>query len=176
MDRLMKFHGNEAKGIVWEHNTHIGDARATNMKRQGMINIGQLAREEYGDYKIYLVGFASYKGTVIAGNEWGAPMEEVEVPAARPGSIEDILHKENGSDRYILFSEQIPEKIYETEIHHRAIGVVYNAANERLGNYVPSVLSRRYDAFIFLDETTALHPLHMHPYHEKTPETYPFGF
>ena len=176
LDRLMKFHGNEAKGIVWEHNTHIGDARATNMKRQGMINIGQLAREEYGDYKIYLVGFASYKGTVIAGNEWGAPMEEVEVPAARPGSIEDILHKENGSDRYILFSEQIPEKIYETEIHHRAIGVVYNAANERLGNYVPSVLSRRYDAFIFLDETTALHPLHMHPYHEKTPETYPFGF
>ncbi|HKC37842.1 MAG TPA: erythromycin esterase family protein, partial [Chitinophagaceae bacterium] len=95
LDRLMKFHGKNAKGIVWEHNTHIGDARATNMKRQGMINIGQLAREQYSDDKVYLIGFASHRGTVIAGDEWGAPMEELEVPAARVGSIEDILHKES---------------------------------------------------------------------------------
>ena len=176
LDRLMKFHGKNAKGIVWEHNTHIGDARATNMKRQGMINIGQLAREDYGEDKIYLVGFASHSGTVIAGDEWGAPMEELEVPAARPGSIEDILHKESASDRYILFSEGISEKMYETEIHHRAIGVVYHPETERMSNYVPSVLSKRYDALVFLDETSALHPLHMRPHHEKVPETYPFGF
>ena len=176
LDRLMKFHGKNAKGIVWEHNTHIGDARATNMKRQGMINIGQLAREDYGEDKIYLVGFASHSGTVIAGDEWGAPMEELEVPAARPGSIEDILHKESASDRYILFSEGISEKMYETEIHHRAIGVVYHPETERMSNYVPSVLSKRYDALVFLDETSALHPLHMHPHNEKVPETYPFGF
>jgi len=176
VDRLMKFHGKNAKGIVWEHNTHIGDARATNMKRQGMINIGQLAREDYGEDKIYLVGFASHSGTVIAGDEWGAPMEELEVPAARPGSIEDILHKESASDRYILFSEGISEKMYETEIHHRAIGVVYHPETERMSNYVPSVLSKRYDALVFLDETSALHPLHMHPHNEKVPETYPFGF
>jgi len=176
LDRLMKFHGKNAKGIVWEHNTHIGDARATNMKRQGMINIGQLAREDYGEDKIYLVGFASHSGTVIAGDEWGAPMEELEVPAARPGSIEDILHKESASDRYILFSEGISEKMYETEIHHRAIGVVYHPETERMSNYVPSVLSKRYDALFFLDQTSALHPLHMHPHNEKVPETYPFGF
>jgi len=176
LDRLMKFHGKNAKGIVWEHNTHIGDARATNMKRQGMINIGQLAREDYGEDKIYLVGFASHSGTVIAGDEWRAPMEELEVPAARPGSIEDILHKESASDRYILFSEGISEKMYETEIHHRAIGVVYHPETERMSNYVPSVLSKRYDALVFLDETSALHPLHMHPHNEKVPETYPFGF
>ena len=176
LDRLMKFHGKNAKGIVWEHNTHIGDARATNMKRQGMINIGQLAREDYGEDKIYLVGFASHSGTVIAGDEWGAPMEELEVPAAKPGSIEDILHKESASDRYILFSEGISEKMYETEIHHRAIGVVYHPETERMSNYVPSVLSKRYDALVFLDETSALHPLHMHPHNEKVPETYPFGF
>jgi len=176
LHRLMKFHGKNAKGIVWEHNTHIGDARATNMKRQGMINIGQLAREEYRDDKVYLIGFASHSGTVIAGDEWGAPMEEFEVPTARVGSIEDILHKESASDRYILFSEGIPEKIYETEVYHRAIGVVYHPGSEKLGNYVPSVLSRRYDALLFLDETSALHPLHMHPHKEKTPETYPFGF
>ena len=176
LDRLMKFHGKNAKGIVWEHNTHIGDARATNMKRQGMINIGQLAREDYGEDKIYLVGFASHSGTVIAGDEWRAPMEELEVPAARPGSIEDILHKESASDRYILFSEGISEKMYETEIHHRAIGVVYHPETERMSNYVPSVLSKRYDALVFLDETSALHPLHMHPHNEKVPETFPFGF
>ena len=88
LDRLMKFHGENAKGIVWEHNTHIGDARATGMSRAGMINIGQLAREEYSDEHVYLAGFASYKGTVIARKEWGAAMKVMTVPEARPGSIQ----------------------------------------------------------------------------------------
>ena len=176
LDRLMKFHGKNAKGIVWEHNTHIGDARATNMKRQGMVNIGQLAREQYSDDEIYLIGFASHSGTVIAGDEWGAPMEELEMPAARTGSIEHILHRESIRDRYILFSDDILKKLYETEVHHRAIGVVYHPASEKLSNYVPSILSSRYDALVYLDKTTALHPLHMHPSKEKIPETYPFGF
>jgi erythromycin esterase-like protein len=176
LDRLMKFHGTGTKGIVWEHNTHIGDARATSMKRSGMINIGQLAREQYGWDKVYLIGFATYQGTVIAGEEWGALMEEMEVPEARVGSIEEVLHKESTQDRYLLFIEEIPEKLYETEIRHRAIGVVYDPEREKYGNYVPSVLSQRYDAFIFLDQTKALHPLHLKPHDEKVPETYPFNF
>ncbi|HWJ27193.1 MAG TPA: erythromycin esterase family protein, partial [Flavisolibacter sp.] len=93
LDRLRKFHGSRSKAIVWEHNTHIGDARATSMKRAGMINIGQLGREQYGEDQVYLVGFASYKATVIAGEAWGANMEEMTVPEARKGSIEDVLHK-----------------------------------------------------------------------------------
>jgi erythromycin esterase-like protein len=139
-----------------------------------MVNIGQLAREQYGEKNVYLVGFGSYKGTVIAGKEWGAPMEEMEVPEAREESIEALLHHQQETDRYILLSEQA-ENLFSLRIGHRAIGVVYNPAGERSGNYVPSVLSRRYNAFIYLDRTKALHPLHMQPHNKKIPETYPFG-
>jgi len=176
LERLMQFHGENAKGIVWEHNTHIGDARATDMKRAGMINLGQLAREQYGINKVYLVGFGSYEGTVIAGQEWGAPMEEMEVPKAKEGSIEHVLHRESTQNRYLLFNTEIIRDQYETSIPHRAIGVVYNPERERFGNYVPSVMPKRYDAFIFLDKTQALHPIHMQPKAAGLPETYPFGF
>jgi erythromycin esterase-like protein len=176
LDRLIKFHGHNSKGIVWEHNTHIGDARATNMKRAGMVNIGQLAREQYGINKVYLVGFGSYQGTVIAGDEWGAPMQELDVPKAREGSVEHALHRESAYNRYLLFSDPLLQEQYADAINHRAIGVVYNPDHERYGNYVPSVMAQRYDAFIYLDETRALHPLHMQPHSEKMPETYPFGF
>jgi erythromycin esterase len=176
LDRLLKFHGSKSRAIVWEHNTHIGDARATDMKRAGMVNIGQLAREQYGVNKVYLVGFGSYRGSVIAGEEWGALMEEMPVPEAREGSIEYELHKEAAKDHYLLFNTEDIQRKYESSIRHRAIGVVYNPERERHGNYVPSVMSQRYDAFIFLDETKALHPLHLKPHDEKMPETYPFGF
>ena len=176
LDRLLTFHGKSSKAIVWEHNTHIGDARATDMKRGGMVNIGQLAREQYGINKVYLVGFGSYQGSVIAGEEWGALMEEMEVPPAREGSIEHQLHQQSSLDRYLLFNTEDIQRKYESSIRHRAIGVVYNPERERHGNYVPSVMSQRYDAFLFLDTTTALHPLHLQPHDEKMPETYPFGF
>lgn len=174
LDRLMKFYGNRAKGIVWEHNTHIGDARATGMSKAGMVNIGQLAREEYGEKEVYLAGFASYKGTVIAGKEWGAPMKVMEVPEAKPGSIEAILHDENIDKGYILFGNE-KDSLYQSTIKHRAIGVVYNPYNEKYGNYVPSVLAKRYDALIFIDKTRALHPLHLHTDPLKLPATYPFN-
>jgi erythromycin esterase len=176
LDRLMKFHGTGAKGIVWAHNTHIGDARATDMKRAGMINIGQLAREQYGNENVYLAGFGSYEGTVIAGEEWGAPMQEMEVPPAREGSVEHALHNESTVNRYLLFSEEQPRLIYESSIRHRAIGVVYAPERERYGNYVPSVMPQRYDAFIYIDQTRALHPLHLKQESKEIPETYPFGY
>ncbi|MEZ2442616.1 erythromycin esterase family protein [Chitinophaga sp. RCC_12] len=174
LERLLLFHGSGAKCVVWEHNTHIGDARATDMAAAGMVNTGQLARETYGDDNVYLAGFGCYKGSVIAGDEWGAPMQEMEVPAAREDSIEAYLHDRTGNNSYMLFHEE-PDVIYRTRTGHRAIGVVYDPGREWAGNYVPSILSKRYDAFIYLDETTALHPLHMQPHDEKIPETYPFG-
>jgi erythromycin esterase len=173
LDRLLQFHGAGAKGIVWEHNTHIGDARATGMSRSGMVNIGQLARDTYGNEEVYLAGFASYEGAVIAGQEWGAPMQEMEVPEARAGSIEQLLHRQRDNG-YLLFSEET-DTLYDSAIRHRAIGVVYNPDTEYLGNYVPSILSRRYDALIYLDQTRALHPLHLHPDKHKLPATYPFS-
>jgi erythromycin esterase len=175
LDRLMQFHGNNVKGIVWEHNTHIGDARATDMKQAGMVNIGELARKQYGSNKVYLAGFGSYRGSVIAGEAWGAVMEEMEVPPAKEGSIENKLHKEYSSNGYLLFSDDKEYKKYKHALPHRAIGVVYNPARDRLGNYVTSVMPQRYDAFIFIDTTTALHPLHITSHGEKVPETYPFG-
>jgi erythromycin esterase len=174
LERLIQFHGPGSKGIVWEHNTHIGDARATGMAKAGMVNIGQLAREKYGNDSIYLVGFGAYEGTVMAGSEWGAPMQEMVVPPAKQGSIEYVLHNNPGRNCYLLFNDA-SDKLYQSPVPHRAIGVVYNPRGERIGNYVPSVLSKRYDAFIYLDYTKALHPLHLHPHKEKIPETYPFG-
>lgn len=173
LDRLMEFHDINAKGIVWAHNTHIGDARATAMSRSGMVNLGELARQEYGDKNVYLAGFSSYRGSVIAGEAWGANMEEMEVPPAKNGSIESLLHEE-GKDGYILFNEE-KNKLYNKEVPHRAIGVVYDPEREQYGNYVPSVLSLRYDAFIFIDETKAVHPLALHPDRQKLPETFPFA-
>ena len=174
LDRLIKFHGEKAKGIVWEHNTHIGDARATGMSVGGMVNIGQLAREEYGEENVYLAGFACYKGTVIAGKEWGAPMKVMKVPKASADSIEAILHKKNIDSAYILFGDET-DSLYQTAINHRAIGVVYNPSREKYENYAPSVLSKRYDALIFFDKTKALHPLHLHTDKHKLAATYPFN-
>lgn len=165
----------KAKCIIWEHNTHIGDARATDMADDGMVNIGQLAREKYDRENVYLVGFGSYSGSVIAGSSWGAEMQELTVPPAQSGSLEHELHSESSQNRFLLLQEEDMKKRYALARGHRAIGVVYNPKRER-GNYVPSRLSDRYDAFIFLDKTRALHPLHMAPHHEKIPETYPFGF
>lgn len=175
LDRLMQFHGSKAKGIVWEHNTHIGDARATDMKKAGMINIGQLAREQYGINKVFLTGFGTYSGSVIAGQEWGANMQVMQVPPARNGSIEQQLHQQSVDNRYYIFNAEDLDAQFDAPLRHRAIGVVYNPENERYGNYVPTVLAQRYDAFIFLNETEALHALHMEPHNLKTPETYPFG-
>jgi erythromycin esterase-like protein len=174
LNRLMQFHGAGAKGIVWEHNTHIGDARATNMSRNGMVNTGQLTREEYGEKNVYLCGFSCYKGSVIAGDEWGKPMQEMIVPEAKDTSIESILYNKNEGDSLLIFKDDASGQ-YDLVIPHRAIGVVYNPAME-YGNYVPSILSKRYDALMYFDKTKALHPLYLHPDKDKLPETYPFSF
>lgn len=176
LERLMEHHGPEAKAIVWEHNTHIGDARATNMARAGMVNVGQLARQRWGDDQVVLVGFSSHRGSVIAGEEWGAPMERMPVPPAREGSWEAALHEAGAEDR-LLLTDDLAGVEAAMEAHgHRAIGVVYNPASEKWGNYVPTVMPLRYDALLYVDETRALRPLHMEPHEEgEVPETYPTG-
>ncbi len=176
LERLLKFHGDHSKVIVWEHNTHIGDARATDMVAEGMFNIGELARLQHHDKGVVLVGFGSYKGSVIAGRKWGAAMENMQMPEAVGGSWEYLLHKAGASNKLLLMDDyESNEMLMENHIGHRAIGVVYREQYEQYGNYVPSILPLRYDAFIYLDETTALHPLHITPDGQQVPETYPFG-
>jgi erythromycin esterase-like protein len=182
LDRLAAFHGGRSKAIVWEHNTHIGDARFTNMARAGMVNVGQLVREEHGEGPreregVVLVGFGTHRGTVIAAEEWGLPMQRMRVPEARPGSLEDVLHRAGG-DMLLLFSGRDDGGLASlTEpIEHRAIGVVYDPRAERWGNYVPTIVPRRYDAFLFIDETRGVDPLHMPVRVDgEVPETYPSG-
>jgi len=176
LDRLMRHHGRDARAIVWEHNTHIGDARFTDMADEGMVNIGQLARERHADEGVVLVGFGSHRGGVIAGKEWEAPMERMRVPPGRPGSWEDVLHQAGEDDKLLIFGD-VPRGDPMLEARgHRAIGVVYRPQYEQYGNYVPTVLPRRYDAFLYIDQTEALHPLHLQPHTGgEVPETFPSG-
>ncbi|KAA6439824.1 erythromycin esterase family protein [Dyadobacter flavalbus] len=176
--RLTQFHGPDSKAIVWEHNTHIGDARYTDMALHGMHNTGQLARQQFGESSTVLVGFGSYQGSVIAGAQWDAPMEIMEMPAAREGSVEHQLHKESAENKLLIFDseQESGQDQWSRKKLHRAIGVVYDPKHEKRGNYVPTVLSRRYDAFLYLDQTTALHPMHLKPDGSQMPETYPFTF
>ncbi len=178
LDRLMLRRGVGAKAILWEHNTHIGDARATDMATAGMVNVGQLTRERHSREGVVLVGFGSYQGSVIAGDYWGAEMEEMPVPPAVPGSWEALLHEtglhETGGDR-LLISSDLDDPAFLERRGHRAIGVVYHPNRERFGNYVPTVLPKRYDAFLYLDTTEGLHPLHLEAVGKETPDTYPWG-
>jgi erythromycin esterase-like protein len=175
LNRLMAHHGPTARAIVWEHNTHVGDARATDMARAGLVTVGQLVRQQHEDEGVVLVGFSSYQGTVIAGDEWGAPMERMQVPAAQAGSWEQILHEHSACDRLMIFAPEEPEELLQPH-GHRAIGVVYDPGLERFGNYVPTVLPFRYDALLYFDRTHALHPLHIREREDgDEPETYPSG-
>jgi erythromycin esterase-like protein len=176
LDRIMDFHGPEAKAILWAHNTHIGDARFTDMKKAAMVNVGQLVREQHAEKDVVLAGFGSYQGTVIAGETWGAPMKEMEVPAARKGSVEDLLHQEYPGNRLLILDKFNKKERLKKTLPHRAIGVVYDPGHEQYGNYVPTELNPRYDAFLYIDQTQALHPLHIEPKSGEITESYPFGF
>jgi erythromycin esterase-like protein len=160
INEVKNYYGEDAKIIVWEHNTHIGDARATTMQEDGMLNVGQLLREQYKKEDVYAVGFGTHQGTVIAAEEWGVPFKVINVPPARQHSWEDLLHKTGAFDKLFIFNDE-NRKHFVGWIGHRAIGVVYNPKYESYGNYVPSQMGNRYDAFIFIDQTKALSPLEL---------------
>ena len=174
LDRLVDHHGPDAKVVVWEHNTHVGDARATDMAASAMVNVGQLVRERHHADGVVLVGAGSNRGRVIAAHAWGTPHEAMAVPAARAGSHEAILHRTGRARALFVFPDRHSTWL-ETWLGHRAIGVVYRPELEHMGNYVPTVLGSRYDAFWFFDETRALRPLPTAAadYHEL--ETWPSG-
>jgi erythromycin esterase-like protein len=174
LERLLVFHGEDTKAVIWAHNTHVGDARATDMTREGMYNIGELARLNYKE-DVVLVGMGSYQGSVMAGRSWGAGMQTMEVPRARKGSWEYLLHEAGSENKLLIMDDFHQDAFMENYMDHRAIGVVYNPEYEKYGNYVPSILPLRYDAFIYIDKTRALHPLHIQPDGHQIPETFPFG-
>ncbi|GAB3178377.1 erythromycin esterase-like protein [Micromonospora palomenae] len=175
LDRLLTHYGPGAKAVVWAHNTHVGDARATDMVEAGEVNIGQLARERYGVDQVVLVGFTTHRGTVVAGDAWGAPMRVMAMPPGRRHSLEDALHAAAPPEALFVFPRDGRPDLLTDELDHRAVGVVYHPERESWGNYVATVLGDRYDALCWVDESQAVRPLHIRPANLAEPESYPSG-
>ncbi|HEX9988280.1 MAG TPA: erythromycin esterase family protein [Chloroflexia bacterium] len=169
--------GRTAKVVIWAHNSHLGDARATQMGAAGEWNIGQLVREKYGRETV-LVGFSTYSGTVTAASDWGDPPERKRVRPGMPGSYEELFH-DVGLPRFMVLlrdSSDIAHALLQPRLQ-RAIGVIYRPQTERLSHYFQARLSDQFDAMIHIDETRALEPLDRNSTWERgeVPETFPTG-
>jgi erythromycin esterase-like protein len=169
--------GQPARVVVWAHNSHLGDARATAMADDGELNLGQLTRERHGT-EAKLIGFTTHSGTVIAASDWGEPAERKRVRPALPGSYEELFHRVE-LPRFFL---PMPPSGAACEVLsprrlERAIGVIYRPETERLSHYFSAEIAAQFDAVIHFDETHALQPLDevQWPEHEEVPETYPTG-
>jgi erythromycin esterase-like protein len=167
--------GNQAKVVVWEHNSHLGDARATEMGDAGELNVGQLVRERYGRDAI-LIGFSTYTGSVTAASDWGASAELKRVRPALPESYEALFHN-TGLPRFLLNLRNGGEVVTELRKPRleRAIGVIYRPDTERMSHYFRTRLSDQFDAVIHIDETRAVEPLERTAQWEtdEVPETFP---
>lgn len=173
---LLAYGGDTARAVVWEHNSHIGDARATDMAARGQHNVGQLCREAYGD-QAYLIGFGTDTGTVAAASDWGAPMEIKPVRPSLAGSWERLCH-ESGVPAFRLPlrhppSAELYQRLCEMQLE-RAIGVIYRPESERASHYFKARLARQFDEYIWFDNTRAVTPLASKTL-RGVPETYPFG-
>jgi erythromycin esterase-like protein/predicted phosphoribosyltransferase len=159
-----------AKVAVWEHNSHLGDNRATELGQAGQLNVGQLVRERHGDQAL-IVGFTTYTGTVTAASDWGGIAERKNVRRALPGSWEELLHQQ-GIPAFLVDPAHLHGRRLE-----RAIGVIYRPETERISHYFHARIADQFDAVVHIDETSALEPLE--PTSEwdagELPETYPSG-
>jgi erythromycin esterase len=140
-----------------------------------MVSVGQVVRERHGDDAVVLVGFGTHRGRVVAASAWGDPMEAFEMPPAREGTHEDLLHNGAPEQALLVFPMTSDGHWLSARRSHRAIGVVYQPEWDNRRNWVPTIMGRRYDAFIYLDETEALRPLRPPVSAATTPDTYPWG-
>lgn len=159
LDRHIALRGGRSKLVVWAHNSHLGDARATEMSRRGELNVGQLARERYGR-DAYLVGFTTHEGTVTAADDWDGPARHKRVRPALPDSYEQFLHTFELDNFYLIVRDarSVAEALAEPRLE-RAIGVIYRPETERQSHYFEASLSRQFDAVIHFDHTRAVEPL-----------------
>ncbi len=176
LERLLEFHGPESKGIVWEHNSHVGDAAATEMSARGEHNVGQLSRARFAD-SAFLLGFGTDHGTVAAASDWDGPMEVKRVRPAHEASYERLCH-DSGVAAFMLHLREPARQDVRDELEaarlERAIGVVYRPESELASHYFQACLPRQFDEYIWFDETRAVSPLSAIAAH-GVPETYPFG-
>ena len=175
MDYLSNQNGVKARIAVWAHNSHLGDARATEMGDRGELNLGQLLRQRYGA-DAQSIGFTTFDGTVTAASDWDSVAERKVVRPALTGSIESLLH-DVGLPQLMMDLHDERLAGFSTPLLERAIGVIYRPQTERQSHYFNARIAEQFDALIHVDRSTALVPLEPSPhwYHEEVPETYPSG-
>ena len=178
LDRLLAHldrHDGETRAVVWAHNSHIGDARRTEMSRRGELNLGQLARERYGS-EAFLVGFTTCEGTVSAASDWGAAVERKRIRPAFAGSYEAVFHEVGVPAFCLPLGDRGRAAVGLREPRlERAIGVIYRPETERQSHYFAARLSDQFDAVIHIDQTRAVEPLEWAVEWQsgEPPETYP---
>ncbi|KEO50762.1 erythromycin esterase family protein [Thioclava pacifica] len=177
LERILERGGPDAKAVVWAHNSHIGDARFTDMGRtRNEWNIGQLCREAYGA-EAALIGFGTHTGTVAAASEWDAPMEVKSVRPSRPDSYEALCHA-TGEARFLLdLGKTLPAALQRALSEprlERYIGVIYRPETERWSHYSHATLPDQYDGFVWFDETKAVTAAPA-PFRDGEDDTFPFG-
>lgn len=173
---LLDFHKPDNKAIVWAHNSHVGDAAATEMSSRGEFNIGHLCRKEFGD-RVYSIGFGTDSGTVAAASDWDGPMEIKTVRPSLPDSYERLCH-ETGVPGFMLGlrdseSDSLRRGLMKPRLQ-RAIGVIYRPETEFASHYFHAALPRQFDEYIWMDTTRAVEPFDVAEL-EGLPDTYPFG-
>jgi len=165
--------GTPQKVVVWAHNSHLGDARATEMGQMGELNVGQLVRGKYGDAAV-LIGFSTYTGTVAAASNWGGPVEMKRVRPALPDSYEALFHSAD-PQRFLLMldgGEEATQLLQHPRLE-RAIGVIYRPETERVSHYFNATLPQQFDAIIHIDDSRAVDPLDRVQPDTTEPETFP---
>lgn len=175
LDRLLEHLGPESKVVVWAHNSHLGDARATQMGKAGELNLGQLVRERYGE-AAFLLGFTTYSGEVTAATNWDEPAQRKLVRRALPNSFESLFHETGLGDFLLLMRDRSIRTALSRPLLERAIGVIYRPETERVSHYFEARLAEQFDAVIHIDRTRALIPLETivsRGEGEEVPETYP---
>jgi len=176
LESVLAFRGPDTKAVVWAHNSHVGDARATQMSARGELNIGQLARQKYGE-ATYLIGFGTDHGTVAAASEWGGPMEVKRVQPSHVDSYERVCH-EADTDNFLLplrhpLKAMVRERLLVERLE-RAIGVIYRPESELQSHYFYASLPQQFDEYIWFDETHAVEPL-SREVRKGMADTFPFG-
>lgn len=174
--RHLRSRGRQGRIVVWAHNSHLGDARATEMSERGEWNVGQLLREQAGAEQALLVGFTTYTGHVTAARDWDAPAERRWIRPAPQGSCERLFYTTQLDRFFLPLSTSMAEDL-AAPLLQRAIGVVYRPETELASHYFSASLSRQFDALFHLDETSAVEPFDIteHWTRHEPPDTYPSG-
>jgi erythromycin esterase-like protein len=176
LKNALEFHGPTSKAVIWAHNSHIGNAAATEMSRRGEHNIGQLCREHFGA-ESYAIGFGTNDGTVAAALSWDGPMQIMDVQPAHAQSYERLFHMTNAPGLLLPLAngprQELRGQLIKPRLE-RAIGVIYRPDSELASHYFEAVLPQQFDEYIWIDRTNAVKPLDATEL-QGMPDTYPFG-